>query len=434
VRRSHIFAAAIVASILVLSILSVMPRIGASAGEIAHDPVLISGDGGFTSANGVVRGSGTVFDPFVIEGWNISATSNHGIRVQNTDAYFVVRNVTVRGGSSDSDGIVLDRANNGTILDCSIDDCSTGVSIVFSDNIALVGNRVSRCTYIGVYAQDCWNLSMEGNRVSSTSYLGTHIRGCRGATLENNTFAGNAESAVRLERTSDSLLTGNQFTYDNQGIECMDCSSIVAEENVFLANWYASIHIMDSTYITISRSVISLNNVSGMILRDSAYVTIESNSLTRIYGEGIDLFQCDRATVFDNAVDNVSQGIRLEGTSNSSIEKNTIRNSSVCGLSLGDCSRVDVEWNTIEDNSIGIKLSRCKDVSVVNNTVIRNELQAEDDNRHENHWDDLSYFPVEEDHESALLLVGAACAVGAFVVFVSILVMRRKTRGIPPTP
>jgi len=37
-------------------------------GLTSHDPIYIEGNAGFTAANGVVAGSGTAGDPYIIEG------------------------------------------------------------------------------------------------------------------------------------------------------------------------------------------------------------------------------------------------------------------------------------------------------------------------------------------------------------------------------
>ncbi|NIP67606.1 MAG: hypothetical protein GWN76_06265, partial [candidate division Zixibacteria bacterium] len=44
-----------------------------------HDPIYIDGNEDFTPENGVVSGSGTENDPYVIEGWVIGDFSDDGI-------------------------------------------------------------------------------------------------------------------------------------------------------------------------------------------------------------------------------------------------------------------------------------------------------------------------------------------------------------------
>ncbi|HDJ25985.1 MAG TPA: hypothetical protein ENF34_01550, partial [Candidatus Bathyarchaeota archaeon] len=55
-------------------------------------PIEIYGDEDFTSENGVVGGSGTPDDPYIIEGWEISADEQTGIFITETTKYFIIRN------------------------------------------------------------------------------------------------------------------------------------------------------------------------------------------------------------------------------------------------------------------------------------------------------------------------------------------------------
>src|SRR5213596_2393856 len=66
-----------------------------------HIPILIDGDGGFTSANGVRSGTGIATDPYVISDWDIDASTStfgSGILMRHTTAHFVIRNVYVHSG------------------------------------------------------------------------------------------------------------------------------------------------------------------------------------------------------------------------------------------------------------------------------------------------------------------------------------------------
>ena len=55
-------------------------------------PIYINGNENFTEENGVVGGNGTKENPYIIEGWEINASITDGIRIENTTAYFVIRN------------------------------------------------------------------------------------------------------------------------------------------------------------------------------------------------------------------------------------------------------------------------------------------------------------------------------------------------------
>lgn len=72
--------------------------VGSARAMVTRNPILINGNAGFTPANGVTSGSGTESNPYVIEGWDINASSANGIEIRNTTAYFVIRNCYVHNG------------------------------------------------------------------------------------------------------------------------------------------------------------------------------------------------------------------------------------------------------------------------------------------------------------------------------------------------
>src|SRR5205809_612946 len=60
----------------------------------SHAPIVINGDSGFTTSNGVTKGSGTSSDPYIIDDWYIDGCAcQNGIDIRNTDAYFDIQNV-----------------------------------------------------------------------------------------------------------------------------------------------------------------------------------------------------------------------------------------------------------------------------------------------------------------------------------------------------
>ena len=53
-----------------------------------HSPIRISGDSDFTPENGVTSGTGTIEDPFVIEGLEISNEGGAGIEIDGRLLWF----------------------------------------------------------------------------------------------------------------------------------------------------------------------------------------------------------------------------------------------------------------------------------------------------------------------------------------------------------
>ena len=65
-------------------------------GWAPRGPIYIFGDEGFTWENGVIGGSGTPDDPYIIEGWVIDTLGyDYGIYIDHTTAHFVLRDCIV---------------------------------------------------------------------------------------------------------------------------------------------------------------------------------------------------------------------------------------------------------------------------------------------------------------------------------------------------
>lgn len=114
-------------------------------GWAPHPPIYIYGDDAFTWENGVIGGSGTADDPYIIEGWAIDTLGyDYGIYIDHTTAYFVVRNCVVRYPQERA-GIFLSAVNNGRIEGCSVYGGKVGIHLLSSSNVTVTGNAVGYC-------------------------------------------------------------------------------------------------------------------------------------------------------------------------------------------------------------------------------------------------------------------------------------------------
>jgi parallel beta-helix repeat protein len=109
----------------------------------AHDAISIDGNSGFTSANGVVSGTGTDLDQYIIEGWSINAPSSECITILNTDAYFIIRDCVLEF-SGYGPHIKLDNVTNGRIEWNAISNNGNGIYLSHSSSNTIANNTSTR--------------------------------------------------------------------------------------------------------------------------------------------------------------------------------------------------------------------------------------------------------------------------------------------------
>src|SRR5712664_3697610 len=132
----------------------------------SHGPILIQGNSDFEPTNGVVSGSGTSSDPYIIAGWDIDARSTDGIVVLNTTASFIIRSVTVHSGGTSRNGIVFQNVTAARIENSTVSYDASGILVRDSSDIALFGNGVTVNTWDGIAVFDSRRITMNGNNVT----------------------------------------------------------------------------------------------------------------------------------------------------------------------------------------------------------------------------------------------------------------------------
>ena len=209
----------------------------------SHPPILISSDSGFTSENGVTRGSGTVSDPYVIEGWEIASAPGPAIQVLETHVYFVIREVYVHSSLPLSGyvGVVeFERVANGRIENSTISNNSrdVGVLIQYSTNITIAQSKFESNQGSGVGVNFSQNVNVTDNIVRS-NHVGIFVgQGGRNVEVVGNDVSSNADNGISVVYASV-IVSGNNVHnngfsgYNGQGIVAgRRCECLIMENTV----------------------------------------------------------------------------------------------------------------------------------------------------------------------------------------------------------
>jgi len=191
------------------------------SGRSSHDPISIDGDSGFTILNGVVSGSGTPADPYLIQGWDISALGASGaaIHINNTMASFVIRDVSVSSTGTGT-GIVLENLFNGTVEGVTVSNFDRGISFLHTDNSTIDSCGVYNSVNAGVWLYDTVNMTVrrctfENNKdgILILDYRWAHHK-----YIDGNAFVGN-QCGISASVTY-AAITNNSFSMNGVGLIC----------------------------------------------------------------------------------------------------------------------------------------------------------------------------------------------------------------------
>ncbi len=386
---------------------------------VPHQPILIDGNSEFTFANGVTGGSGTVNDPYVIQGWDIDASTAHGIEIRNTDAHFVIRNVCVHSGINVFDinynGIFINNAGYGIIESSTIWDNVYGIYLKDSAFIQIISNRVYKNSYSGIILFKSALVTIENNTVTSNFGSGITISESAGVLVIDNFVEDNVGSGI-ISGSSTYLTIYNNVAHSNRqaGITIgTNSAHIKVENNIVTKNgyWYTGAHgisSISSSYVEILDNIVLQNGRGGInVGLESTKILVKGNIVKhnggiQSTGSGIITGKSTNVDIVDNFIaKNYAVGILIgNGSSNVYVIGNNITNNSggdtVYGIHVSGSTDVWIYCNIIHEHGLyeqeiiisytGIILDTTSaNVKVYHNNYIRNSLPK--DLGTNNQWD-----------------------------------------------
>ncbi|HHR85182.1 right-handed parallel beta-helix repeat-containing protein [Candidatus Bipolaricaulota bacterium] len=176
-----------------------------------HAPIVIGNNYEFTAENGVISGSGTIGDPYIIAGWKIdSGYSRYGISIHRTDRYFVIQDVRISGASQA--GIFLSYVENGTVKNCDVSGNWIGIALNFASS-----NLIKECTL-------------------SANTDGIHLYFSHDNQLVDNTVVKN-DTGIWLDASNSCHIIGNTLSTDHMGVYLdLGSQGNLLYSNVFMNN------------------------------------------------------------------------------------------------------------------------------------------------------------------------------------------------------
>ncbi len=394
------------------SALAVLPT--PSAALTVRAPILIDGNAGFTAANGVVGGSGTLADPYIIEGWEIDTRSADGIEVRNTNAYFVVRDSLFYSTRTDywgTNGIRLTNVTNARAENITARDNALAIIVSKSSFVEIASNNLSSNRGGGIWVGESTNLTLTGNRIASNGGDGLLIALSMNLTVQGNlftsnsiTFWGDLPHYTSHTITPDNLVNGNPVVYrkdcsdvsldgvpigelivanctnvrgSNFQIDGTDVGIVLAYVNgatfssVNVSHAYDGILAEYSNNVSVSDSSFASNRFAGIHV---VYTTNVSVNRSSFFGgsRGVVAESSERLVVHGSAFSGGYVGIGFAWARDVRISGNDIRGTGSRGVDLVAAVNATVEDNLIQDgDAAGLYASASRNLTISNNSISR---------------------------------------------------------------
>jgi parallel beta-helix repeat protein len=278
---------------------------------LMHSPISIQGNGGFTNDSGVVWGSGTAADPFIIEGWDINASvsSTAGILMNSTSVDFVIRDCRVHDGRlSQRIGMYARNCTRGVVSNNVFSNDLWGVELRESSEFALRNNTCTLSAGYGIYLLASNDTEISGNFVYQSGH-GIELTGSTEIIISGNTCPMNSQaieligsdnnslcnnnlaesaSGIRMIVSSNNFIENNNCSHGQIGIYLSpgpDCNNTIASNNVSFNSYYGVFIDSSSSGNLVCSNLIYENQLSGILLSSSGNV-VWSNILAGNNGAG----------------------------------------------------------------------------------------------------------------------------------------------------
>ncbi|MCG2826415.1 MAG: right-handed parallel beta-helix repeat-containing protein [Thermoplasmatales archaeon] len=229
----------------------------------AHDPIYIDGNDDFiVGQNGVVSGSGTEGNPYIIGNWDINASNANGIDIRNTDKYFIIRNCVIHDGKDNNyrgvyfykvtngkidmvtsynnyGGIILgSSSNNNQITDCNVYNDSAAGLLLSSSNNTITNCNVYNNPYYGISLNYASNNQITNCNVYNNK-KGIYLLGSSDNQITNCDIYNNSQYGIDLDYSSNNNAITNCDIYNTKyGINLLYSSN----NKVRYSNIYNNTH------------------------------------------------------------------------------------------------------------------------------------------------------------------------------------------------
>jgi parallel beta-helix repeat protein len=324
----------------------------------AHAPIYINGNAGFLAPNastGISWGSGTASDPYLIEGWDINASSSHGIYIGNSNVHFIIRDCYIHDGSNNIKyvdiilgqpiiyhGIFLYNCDNGVLERNTCSNNWDGIRLFYYSDGNTLSNNTCSDNYVGIQIVRANSNTLSNNVLVDNGLFmyGTSLSEWNSHNIDtSNTVNGKPvryyadQSGITVPAGAGQVILANcnGFVIEDQdlsggscGVELAYCSDVTVRNNNCSSNNYHGIFLFSSSSNTLSNNDCSSNRYDGIVFYYSSGNTLSNNDCSSNGDYGIYLYVSNSNRLTWNQLrDNVKYGVYVISGSWNEIWNNT---------------------------------------------------------------------------------------------------------------
>jgi len=269
-------------------------------------PIHISNNTDFTNQASVNfwDGNGSLSDPYIIEGLNITTIGDFSVNIGNTTVFFEVRGCLLGGGST---GVFLENVTNAKIWNNTVQNVDNyGLLISESDSIKVINNTVQNI--IGADAAGLYSISsdfceLSNNTIDSVNGWSILVDYSNNCSISENIIGESLHDGIRLRDSSENNITLNVISSVTTGIKLGNSHRCIIEENL-----------------------VEYSLSDGISIEASSSCTIEGNVLFESGAYSLDVSGDSSDIIANTFYKSQLQGLRCQSSNNNVEQNNFIEN------------------------------------------------------------------------------------------------------------
>lgn len=242
-----------------------------------HDPIVIIGNSDFHSQAAFEgwSGSGTLENPYIIKGYEITETDYFGIEIRNSTVNFVIQDVLIN--TERRSGILLFNVTNGLIEKCTIKENVFGIVSADTSKSTFNENKFSN-NDVGIYLFNSTKNTIKNNNASFSTGEGILLANSYENLISDNTLLQN-DYAIGFRDSDENTIIGNKAQNNNVGIQIVNSHSNNFTQNFIKYNDIGLNFVNNCTRNIVTKNIISSNDASGIILFSSNNNSFYQNNI-----------------------------------------------------------------------------------------------------------------------------------------------------------